>query len=56
MVCLILLYRCIAPELSEAEREAQDQVRADRSLFTQQLILSTLCISDESSDSADEKS
>lgn len=52
-----LLSKCIAPELSEGEKEAEDKVRADRSLFTQQLILSTLCISDEGSDSsADEKS
>ena len=54
LLCLTV-YRCIVPELSEAERETEDKLRADRSLFTQQLILSTLCISDDSSDS-DEKS
>ena len=55
MIVCLTVCRCIAPELSETERETEDKLRADRSLFTQQLILSTLCISDDSSDS-DEKS
>ena len=41
------------PQLSEEEQETLEQQRADKSLFAQELLLSTLVYSDSSSDSSD---
>ncbi|KAJ8402037.1 hypothetical protein AAFF_G00372720 [Aldrovandia affinis] len=48
-----LLARLNEPKMSEAERQAQESERADRSLFVQELLLSTL-VREESSSSSDE--
>ena len=41
------------PQLPEEEQERLEQQRADKSLFVQELLLSTLMYSDSSSDSSD---
>ena len=41
------------PQLSQEEQDKVERQRADKSLFAQELLLSTLVYSDSSSDSSD---
>ncbi|XP_054254269.1 E3 ubiquitin-protein ligase KCMF1-like [Indicator indicator] len=50
-----LLMRLSDPKMSEAERQSKESERADRSLFVQELLLSTLMREESSSSDEDER-
>lgn len=52
---LSYLCRLNDPKMSEAERQSMESERADRSLFVQELLLSTLVREESSSSDEDER-
>lgn len=52
---LFYLYRLNDPKMSEAERQSMESERADRSLFVQELLLSTLVREESSSSDEDDR-
>ena len=51
----VMLCRLNDPKMSEAERQSKESERADRSLFVQELLLSTLMQEESSSSDEDER-